>query len=118
MEESDAITCFAALAHPTRLALFRALIAQAPEGLAAGMLARSLAIPPNTLSTHLAVLSRAGLIRGARRGRSILYRAELARLRDLNLYLIRDCCNGRAEICAPLLAALAPACPATESRHV
>ncbi len=64
------------------------------------------------MSTHLAILSRAGLIAAERRSRSIIYRARLEAVRALAFYLVKDCCGGRPEICAPLIADLAPCCPA------
>jgi len=110
MDDETAILGLAALAQPTRLAMFRALIRHVPEGLPAGELARQLVVPHNTLSAHVAVLTRAGLVRGERRGRSIIYRADLDRLRALNLYLLKDCCGSRPEICEPLIAELLPCC--------
>jgi ArsR family transcriptional regulator, arsenate/arsenite/antimonite-responsive transcriptional repressor len=112
MDSTLAIAALAALAQSTRLETFRLLVSREPDGVAAGELARLLAIPQNTMSAHLAVLARAGLVRGERRGRSIMYRAELARLRDVTLFLVRDCCGGRPEVCAPLLADLLPTRPA------
>jgi hypothetical protein len=58
------------------------------------------------MSAHLAVLARAGLVRSERQSRSIIYRADLARLRDITLFLVQDCCGGRPEVCAPLIADL------------
>jgi DNA-binding transcriptional ArsR family regulator len=60
-------------------------------------------VPQNTLSAHLSVLTRAGLVRGDRHSRSIIYHAELERLRELIGFLLKDCCGGRSEICAPFL---------------
>ena len=111
MESETAILCFAALAQSTRLGIFQTLVRQAPDGVPAGALARQLAVPHNTLSAHLAVLSRAGLVTGERRSRSIVYRADLDRFRSLNLYLLNDCCGGHPDVCAPLIAALTPCCP-------
>ncbi|MFN3559150.1 MAG: ArsR/SmtB family transcription factor [Brevundimonas sp.] len=111
METEVQILALAALAQSTRLEAFRLLVRHEPEGLAAGEIASRLAIPANTLSSHLGVLSRAGLIRSERRSRSILYRADLDRLRDLVLFLLKDCCGGRADLCEPLLAELAPCRP-------
>ena len=110
MEFEPAILALAALAQPTRLEAFRLLVRSEPEGLAAGAVADRLAVPANTMSAHLGVLSRAGLIRAPRRSRSIVYRADLDRLRDLVLFLLKDCCQGRVELCRPLLAELAPCC--------
>lgn len=111
MDEELAILGFAALAQQTRLAVFRLLVGREPEGLAAGEIARMLAVPHNTLSSHLAVLTRAGLARSERRSRSIVYRADLVRLRDIATFLLTDCCGGRPEICGPVVEALSPCCP-------
>ena len=72
--------------------------------------ARRLAVPQNTMSTHLAILARAGLIDAERSGRSISYRAELGRVREITTFLVRDCCDGRPELCEPVIADLAPCC--------
>jgi len=114
MDDEAAILGLAALAQRTRLNLFRLLVRQTDNGLPAGEIARQLAVPHNTLSAHLAILTRAGLVHGERHSRSIVYRADLDRLRALNLYLLRDCCGGRPEVCEPLIAELTPCCPPRE----
>ncbi len=111
MDSTVAIAALAALAQSTRLEAFRLLVSREPDGIAAGELARLLAVPQNTMSAHLAVLARAGLVRSERQSRSIIYRADLARLRELVLFLVQDCCGGRPEVCGPLLADLVPCCP-------
>lgn len=108
METEPAILALAALAQSTRLETFRLLVRHEPTGLPAGEIANHLAIPANTMSAHLGVLSRSGLVTFERRSRSIIYRADLDRLRDLVLFLLKDCCGGRADLCEPLLAELAP----------
>lgn len=108
METESAILSLAALAQSTRLEAFRLLVRREPHGIPAGDIADQLAIPANTMSAHLAVLARAGLITSERRGRSILYRADLARLNALVLYLLKDCCEGRDDLCASLIAQLTP----------
>ena len=110
MDSTVAIAALAALAQSTRLETFRLLVSREPDGVAAGELARLLAIPQNTMSAHLAVLTRAGLVDGERRSRSIIYRANLARLCDLTRFLVQDCCGGRPELCAALLADFMPCC--------
>ena len=110
MEPEETVLSLAALAQPTRLEVFRLLVQHEPEGLAAGEIARNLAVPQNTMSSHLAVLSRAGLISAKRFSRSIVYRAELSRFRAVMLFMLRDCCDGRPEICAPLIEDLTPCC--------
>lgn len=110
MESEQAILAFAALSQPTRLDVFRLLMEHEPDGLPAGEIARHLAVPHNTMSTHLAILNRAGLIDAERQSRSIIYRAKLDAVRDLTGFLIKDCCGGHPEICAPLVADLSPCC--------
>lgn len=112
MENEQVVLALAALAQNTRLDVFRLLVAAEPAGLPAGDVARRLEVPHNTMSSHLGVLSRAGLVRSERFSRSIVYRADLDALRTLIAFLLKDCCGGRPEICAPLLAELSPCCPA------
>jgi ArsR family transcriptional regulator, arsenate/arsenite/antimonite-responsive transcriptional repressor len=111
MKTESAILALAALAQSTRLEVFRLLIKHEPEGLAAGEIAKTLAVPQNTMSAHLAVLSRAGLVTARRFSRSIVYRADLARFQAVMLFMLNDCCDGRPEICAPLIESLTPCCP-------
>lgn len=99
-----------ALAQATRLETFRLLVQREPDGVPVGELARILDVPQNTMSAHLATLSRAGLVTSERRSRSIIYRADLGGLRELTLFLLKDCCGGSSELCAPLIAELAPCC--------
>jgi DNA-binding transcriptional ArsR family regulator len=106
VDSEAAIEALSALAHPGRLAAFRLLVQAGPRGLAAGEVARRLAVPPNTLSTQLAILSRGGLIRAHREGRSIIYRADYASFSSLLGFLVKDCCGGRPEVCAPLAQAV------------
>jgi ArsR family transcriptional regulator, arsenate/arsenite/antimonite-responsive transcriptional repressor len=111
MDTYDAIAALGALGQQTRLETFRLLVAAEPEGMPAGELARRVEVPQNTMSAHLAILSRAGLIFGERHSRSIVYRADLKGFREVVLFLLRDCCGGRADLCAPLIADLIPCCP-------
>jgi DNA-binding transcriptional ArsR family regulator len=110
MESKLAIAALAALAQTTRLETFRTLVKAEPDGIPAGELARMLDVPQNTMSAHLATLQRAGIIKSERQSRSIIYRADLEGFRDLTLFLLKDCCGGNAELCAPLIADLTPCC--------
>ncbi len=101
----------AALAQPTRLDTFKLLVNREPAGIPAGELARLIDVPQNTMSAHLAVLSRAGLIVGERHSRSIIYRADLDGVRSVITFLLMDCCGGRADLCQPLIDELVPCCP-------
>jgi len=114
MDNIEAIAALSALAQTTRLDAFRLLVSREPDGVPAGEMARIILIPQNTMSTHLAILTRAGLVRGERQSRSIVYRADLERLREVTLFLLKDCCGGRPEVCAPLIADLMPCCPPGE----
>ena len=111
MESEQAILSLAALAQSTRLGVFRLLVKHEPNGLAAGEIARAIAVPQNTMSSHLSILSRAGLVLAQRFGRRIVYRADLSRFQAVVLFMLRDCCDGRPEICAPLIEDLTPCCP-------
>jgi ArsR family transcriptional regulator, arsenate/arsenite/antimonite-responsive transcriptional repressor / arsenate reductase (thioredoxin) len=108
MDSIEVINALSALAQPTRLETFRLLVSRESDGIAAGELARLVRTPQNTMSAHLAILARAGLVRGERLSRSIIYRADLHRFREVSLFLLKDCCGGRPEICAPLIADLTP----------
>jgi len=104
MESEQAILSLAALAQSTRLGVFRLLVRYEPGGLAAGDIAKSLAVPQNTMSAHLAILARAGLVMSERKSRSIIYRANLEAFGALTSFMVEDCCGGRAELCAPAAA--------------
>ena len=104
------IDALSALAQSTRLDTFRLLVRNEPSGLASGDVARQLDVPQNSMSAHLAILARAGLVSSERHSRQIVYRADLDGLRAMMLFLVKDCCAGSAELCVPLVAELAPCC--------
>ena len=106
METITACDALAALAHPTRLQTFRLLVRHEPEGLSTGELVAATGLTQSTFSTHLAVLAKAGLVRTEKDGRRMIQRADIDALRALMVFLAKDCCQGRAELCEPLLAEL------------
>lgn len=108
--QASALAQLSALAQENRLALFRLLIKAGPEGLPAGEIAAALGVPPNTLSAQLTLLSNAGLIEGTRQGRSIIYKAQYEAISGLIVFLMEDCCQGRSEICTPVLEAAQSRC--------
>ena len=108
MDEAIAIDGLGSLAQPTRLAVFRQLLAAHPGTVPAGELARLCDVPHNTMSTHLGVLSRAGLVEAERDGRAMNYRADVNAFRGLLRFLTSDCCNGRPDLCGDV-ARLIPA---------
>ena len=113
MEIKQAAAALAALSQETSLGVFRLLLVQGPEGMAAGDIARRLDVPPSTLSSHLAVLEHAGLIASTRIQRSIRYAADIEGSRALIGFLTEDCCRGNPEICGPAFAGRSAACPPT-----
>lgn len=116
MELKAATASLSALGHEGRLEIFRLLVQAGPPGVAAGEIARRLAMAPSSLSANLNILAHAGLISARREGRSIIYAADYAAMSGLLGFLMEDCCNGAPEICAPLgdilarTAACAPSC--------
>lgn len=104
---ADAVEVLASLANAVRLAIFRQLVQAGPQGLAAGEIAARLAMPPSTLSFHLAHLARAGLVLAQPAGRQIIYAPVFERVRGLTDYLLADCCGGQP--CGMDGAALPPA---------
>ena len=117
MDNPNAVETLSALAQGTRLDTFRLLIRHEPHGLPAGEAARRLGIPQNTMSSHLSILERAGLVSSARHSRSIIYRAELDKVREIASFLVSDCCGGRPELCAPLIAEFTPCCSPEEGAN-
>ncbi len=99
MEINQAVDALSALAQRSRLDVFRLLVRSGPQGLPAGEIASTLSVPPNTMSTHLAILSQAGLVRGERSGRSVIYSVNFTGMNALMTFLMKDCCQGRPELC-------------------
>jgi arsenate reductase len=103
MDESDVVTRLGSLSQSTRLAVLRSLLKIHPDGLNAGDIARMYDVPHNTMSAHLSVLNRAGLVRVERQGRIMNYRADVGEFRQLVEFMARDCCGGRPELCDGVL---------------
>jgi ArsR family transcriptional regulator len=111
MELSSAVEALSALGQESRLRVFRLLVKRGPEGMPAGDIATQLSVPPNTMSSHLAVLSRAGLVASRKEGRSVIYAVDVEGTRELLSFLVEDCCQGKPNVCQPLIAsALAECC--------
>ena len=117
MNRSQALDAFAALSQETRLGIVRLLVRQGPEGLPAGAVAEAARVSASNVSFHLKELERAGLIAARREARSIIYSANFAGLRELIAFLMKDCCAGHPEICAPAVAA-ASCTPAKARKRV
>lgn len=110
MEINTATRALGALSQETRLETFRLLVRAGIEGMAAGDIARVMDIPHNTMSSHLSILANANLIESRREGRSIIYSVDFDGTRDLLSFLVEDCCQGRPEVCAPVLDSVLPGC--------
>jgi ArsR family transcriptional regulator, arsenate/arsenite/antimonite-responsive transcriptional repressor len=110
MKDHDAIEALSALAHPTRLSVFKLLVQVGAQGVPAGDIARQIGVPVTTMSTHLGILSRAGVIEPRRESRTVYYALDVEGTRDLFAYLLADCCGGRPDLCQPVLAAADLAC--------
>ncbi len=103
MQTKTAITSLAALAHDSRLAVFRLLVQAGPEGMAASKISEALEIPPSSLSFHLKELSHAGLLTGTQDGRYIHYAANYDAMNGLIAFLTENCCGGNpcTPVCTP-----------------
>ncbi len=104
MDQERAIESFAALAQESRLEVFRLLIREQPNGLPVGEISRKLDILPSTLSGHLGVLKRTGLLKSTRHQREIHYAASLDTMGDLIRFMLEDCCAGQVNNCEQILA--------------
>lgn len=98
MKSAQVVTALAALAQPTRLAIYRLLVVQGEAGMAAGRVAEKLAVSPATLSFHFKTLAHAGLIASRQEGRFVFYAANFVTMNRMLAYLTENCCSG--EVCA------------------
>jgi ArsR family transcriptional regulator, arsenate/arsenite/antimonite-responsive transcriptional repressor len=111
MEEKQALGAFAALSQETRLRIVKLLVTAGPKGIPAGGIGEAMdGASSSRMSFHLGQLEQAGLVASRREGRSIVYSAAYPALSGLIEFLMRDCCQGRPEVCDPAVAALARCC--------
>ncbi|MBP2160551.1 MULTISPECIES: helix-turn-helix transcriptional regulator [Asticcacaulis] len=103
MDKTFALSAFDALSQETRLDALRLLIQAGPEGLPAGEIGERLGIKQNTMSVNLKILTQAGLITSTREGRIIRYAASYDAIQGILLFLMKDCCGGRKDLCQPVL---------------
>ncbi|CAH1903583.1 Transcriptional regulator [Candidatus Nitrotoga sp. HW29] len=99
MKPAQVVKALAALAQPTRLAIYHLLVAIGPEGIAAGQVAEKLKVSPATLSFHFKTLCHAELIESRQDGRFIYYAANFEVMNGIVEYLTENCCGGNAEAC-------------------
>jgi DNA-binding transcriptional ArsR family regulator len=103
MNQDNAIEMFNALAQETRLDVFRLLVREEPRGLPVSEISRQLDIVQSTLSGHLGILRRVGLLQSTRHQREIHYSANLESIANINRFLLEDCCDGRVGNCEKIL---------------
>ena len=101
MKPAQVVKALAALAQPTRLAIYRLLVARGPEGMAAGQVAEKLKVSPATLSFHFKTLSHAGLLDSRQDGRFVYYVANFRVMNGMVAYLTENCCCGNPAACKP-----------------
>lgn|SRR5688572_22323933 len=116
MKTPAVIAALAALAHEYRLAIFRMLVEQGPDGLPAGVIGERVGLQPSSLTFHLQALQRAGLISQERASRQLIYRADYAAMNGLVGYLTDNCCAAAGGDCATACAPVRAARPARRKK--
>ena len=101
MEKKSAVDALSALAHESRLAIFRLLVQAGPDGLPAGEIGKRLGIAANALSFHLTRLRYAGLVSVRRNGQQMIYAACYDEMQRLVGFLTENCCQNSVEGCTP-----------------
>lgn len=100
MDTQNALSALAALAHESRLTIFRMLMQTGPQGMAASKISEQLNVPPSSLSFHLKELTRANLIAPRQEGRFLIYVAQFATMNALISFMTDNCCGGNP--CMPV----------------
>ena len=117
MESKDAMAALAALAQETRLSIFRLLVRVGPEGIPAGTIGGTLAVPAATLSFHLKELSHAGLVSSRQEGRFIYYSTDYDRMAALMTFLTENCCKGMPQACLSVMETALVGCCGPQSKR-
>jgi ArsR family transcriptional regulator len=116
MDTNNAVQALAALAHETRLALYRMLVERGPDGLPAGVIAERLGVPPSSLTFHVQHLHRAGLVTQRRVSRQLIYAADFSAMNNLVGFLTENCCGLGAD-CRPRICQPEASAQATYPKH-
>jgi ArsR family transcriptional regulator, arsenate/arsenite/antimonite-responsive transcriptional repressor len=95
MEASQAIAIMSALAQPTRYRCYAHLVQRLE--CTSGELAEAVEVPANLMSSHLAILSHAGLVSSRRSGRSIVYSVDRKTLLELVGHLVSMASSAQTE---------------------
>ncbi|MBL8539874.1 MAG: helix-turn-helix transcriptional regulator [Betaproteobacteria bacterium] len=107
MDVKDVVKALGALAHESRLTVFRMLVEAGPDGMTPGVIGERTGIPPATLSFHLKELANAGLIASSPQGRFLIYAPDFERMNEVVAFLTENCCSGHPEHCLPAIAIVA-----------
>lgn len=99
MNDARAASAFAAMGHAHRVEILRLLVRAGTPGLNVKSLREKLDLPATTLAHHLRMLTDVGLVAQEKMGREVISRAEYGMIRQLNEFLMKDCC--RDAFCAP-----------------
>ncbi|MBW8881259.1 MAG: helix-turn-helix transcriptional regulator [Asticcacaulis sp.] len=110
MDKLESLRAFDALSQETRLDVLRLLIQAGPRGVPAGEIGERLEVRQNTMSVNLGILAQAGLVTRVREGRTVRYAANFDAIQGLVLFLMKDCCGGRPDLCQPVMAQMACGC--------
>ena len=94
MDSNLVVRALSALAHESRLAIFRTLVVAGPSGMSAGEIAQNLGLSPSSLSFHLKDLSHAEMVTARQDGRFIFYAANFDAMASLIGFLTENCCAG------------------------
>ncbi|MFM0035779.1 metalloregulator ArsR/SmtB family transcription factor [Paraburkholderia strydomiana] len=94
MDSNLVVRALGALAHESRLAIFRLLVVAGPDGMAAGEIAQQVGLSPSSLSFHLKDLSHADLVKPRQDGRFVIYTANFDAMTGLIGFLTENCCSG------------------------
>ena len=93
---------FAAVGSDSRLRVLRALVRAGRSGLNISEIQQRTGIAASTLAHHLRFLNSGGLITQHKQGRSVLNRADYARIEALAEFLTTECCVDEADACCDL----------------
>jgi len=89
----EAASTFAALGSEQRLGVLNMLVRAGPEGLSIGELGERSGVTGSTLTHHMKILTQAGLVTQARKGRSIICAAAAyGEMKALSQFLLSECC--------------------------
>ncbi len=116
MDDKNAVILLTALAQEHRLRIFRLLVKCGPSGMPAMEIASAIGISPTSTSFHLNELDRAGLLHSTREGRFIRYAVNVDTMRGLLVFLTKDCCQGRPDLCGDFFAKAKDVCVCEEEK--